>query len=163
MAGSRMLTAEVLALTTNVDRQVAARTPLTLAVAAVELVIGPQLSPGLGQQLEQQGLGDDELLDLRGVDTLVGRVDPGERCVLRAPEDELGLRRDLLQGAQQRDRPARTCFSHRLAEGLLQRGACGVVAGPRGLAAEGRRLLRALHSHLRAPWSVGLEVGDQGV
>ena len=92
MAGSRMLTAEVLALTTSVDRQVAARTPPARAVAACVAVIGSRPSPRLGQQLEQQGLGDDELLDLRGVDALVGGVDPRERGVLRPPEDELGLR-----------------------------------------------------------------------
>ena len=34
MAGSRMLTADVLAFTTKVDRQVAARTPPAAAVAA---------------------------------------------------------------------------------------------------------------------------------
>src|SRR5919107_1171037 len=38
MAGSRMLTAEVLALTTRVDRQVAARTPLARVVVPVSVI-----------------------------------------------------------------------------------------------------------------------------
>src|SRR4051794_10712627 len=99
-----MLTADVLALTTSVDRQVAARTPLTLPVATWLLVTGSGPSSGVRQQLQQEGLRDDELLDLRGVHALVGCVDPGERRVLGTPEDELGLRRHLLQGAEQRDR-----------------------------------------------------------
>ena len=40
MAGSRMLTAEVFALTTNVDRQVTTRTPRAPATAVVSLIGG---------------------------------------------------------------------------------------------------------------------------
>ena len=40
IAGSRMLTADVFALTTSVERQVAASTPPVLAVVGVGVVIG---------------------------------------------------------------------------------------------------------------------------
>ena len=53
IAGSRMLTADVFALTTSVDRHVTARTPLAPATAVVSLIRSPQLlvgaSPALGQ------------------------------------------------------------------------------------------------------------------
>lgn len=43
MAGSRMLTAEVLALTTRVDKQVAARTPLARDVLRASVILDPRV------------------------------------------------------------------------------------------------------------------------
>src|SRR6478735_2816649 len=129
IAGSRMLTADVLALTTSVDRQVAASTPLALAVATCDSVIDPRPSGGgaVGEALEQQRLGNDELLDLGRIYALVGGVDAGARDVLRAPEHELGSGRSLLERAQQRDRPTAAGLTRREAVGVRQRGACGGV------------------------------------
>src|SRR6478735_6097839 len=71
MAGSRMLTADVFALTTRVDRQVTARTPRAPATTEVSLTGCP-----LAETPDEQRLGDHHLLDLGRVHALVGRVDP---------------------------------------------------------------------------------------
>src|SRR4051812_7704553 len=105
IAGSRMLTADVFALTTSVDRQVTASTPRAPATTEVSLieVLPPRLaaSSALGKVLNEQRLGDHHLLDLRGVHALVGRMDPSLRHVFGAPKDELGPRGDALERPQQ--------------------------------------------------------------
>jgi hypothetical protein len=63
-------------------------------------------------------------------------VDPCGRQVLGAPEDELGVRGDLLQGLQQRDRAAAAGLPGRLAVGLLQGAPGGGIGGTVGRTAE---------------------------
>ena len=107
MAGSRMLTADVLALTTSVDRHVTMRTPRARVATSVLLIGTLTFAEGccgrrastprtrhsaLGEPLDEECLGDDHPLDLGRVDALVGRVDPGAGDVLGTPQDELGAR-----------------------------------------------------------------------
>src|SRR5215218_8986952 len=103
MAGSRMLTADVFALTTRVDRQVTRRTPRARVVMSVVLIRPRSPLSALGELLDQQSLRNDHPLDLGRVDALVGRMDPGARHVFRAPEDELGVRGRIAQRVEQRD------------------------------------------------------------
>ncbi len=58
MAGSRMLTADVFALTTSVDRHVTARTPPAREVVPVPLIqLPPQESDSQGGQLNARATG----------------------------------------------------------------------------------------------------------
>ena len=77
--GSRMLTADVFALTTSVERQVAASTPVLAAVWAV--LIGALAGRAVSRcdscrvPLEEQGLHQGHVGDLGRVDPLIGGLD----------------------------------------------------------------------------------------
>ena len=61
---------------------------------------------GLSHPQQGQDLGHHHVLDLAGVDALVGGVDSREGEVLGAPEQDVGGRGCLLQGGDERDGPA---------------------------------------------------------
>src|SRR5665647_404900 len=61
---------------------------------------------GFAHPQQGQDLGHHHVLDLVGVDALVGSVDPREGEVFGAPEQDVGRRGRLLQGGDERDGPA---------------------------------------------------------
>ena len=80
IAGSRMLTADVFALTTSVERQVAASTPPVLAAVwavLIAVLAGRAVSRcgGCRVPLEEQGLDQRHVGDLGRVDAFVRGVD----------------------------------------------------------------------------------------
>src|SRR5918995_5696240 len=76
---------------------------------------------GGGEVADEQGLRGDHPLDLRRVDRLVGRMDARLGRVLRAPEEDRGVGRHLLQRGDQGDGRATTDVLHSGTVRLLER------------------------------------------